>query len=266
MAISHINGIDISTLSHINGIDISTLSHYNGQELPSGGAEPSTLTSLISYWDMDEANGDAVDAHGSDTLIDNNTVGASGGARDFEASSTEYFFKTDNANLSTGDIDFTVQARVNFESFADCAILTKWASGSLEYGLFYLTADYGNGSAANRLHFGVSHNGSDQLFVPANNFGAISTATWYTVHGWHDAANNVIGISVNGGTANTSAHSTGVNNGTAAFCVGAQDVVAGESPYDGLMQHCGLWKRVLTAGNRTFLHNGNAGREYSALV
>jgi hypothetical protein len=49
MAISHINGIDLSTISHINGIDISTLSHYNGQELPTGGG-PTVPPVRVAGW------------------------------------------------------------------------------------------------------------------------------------------------------------------------------------------------------------------------
>jgi hypothetical protein len=49
------------------------------------------IDSLIGDWEMDEASGQALDSHGSNPLTDNNTVGASGGWRDFESDNVESF-------------------------------------------------------------------------------------------------------------------------------------------------------------------------------
>ena len=68
--------------------------------------------SLISYWKLDEASGNATDSHGTNTLTDTNTVTSVAGkintARYFTNANTEFFTLADNASLSTGDIDFTI--------------------------------------------------------------------------------------------------------------------------------------------------------------
>jgi hypothetical protein len=205
---------------------------------------------LISYWKLDEASGNATDAHGSNTLNDTNTVGAGtgkiNGARDFEADNTEFFTIADNADLSTGDIDFTIQAWVNAESFgANRVIIGKWGGGSQrEYMLIYFTS-------TQRFGFQASNDGSASTTVSANNLGTPSTGTWYHIVCWHDSVNDQIGIAVNNGTPNTAAHSTGVRDGTAPFRIG--DRSESSLPWDGL---------ILSSQDRTDLYNAGNGLAY----
>jgi len=76
---------------------------------------------LISFWGLEETSGTRVDAHGTNNLTDNNTVtsatGKVGTAGQFTNANSEYLSITDNASLSTGDIDFSAQAWVYFDSF-----------------------------------------------------------------------------------------------------------------------------------------------------
>lgn len=224
-----------------------------------GTAEAEGLSAdLIASWELNEASGNAIDSHGSNDLTDTNTVGVSGGWRDFESSSTEYFTISDNADLSMGDIDFTFEIWVNIESTgADRAILSKWNSGasSREYSLIY-------NNSTNRFQFFISTTGGNNLSVTASSFGAPSTATPYQIFIWHDSTSNVFGIRVNNGTANTEANSSGVFSGSANFQIGAEN---GGLPFDGLMRRARLWKRLLTSDERTFLYNGGSGRDYSEL-
>ncbi len=95
----------------------------------------------------------------------------------------------------------------------------------------------------------------------ADNFGVPSTATYYLVHGWHDSINDELGISVNAGIANTTAHSAGVFDSTSNFTMGRND----ESLtlyWDGLIDEAGFWKRVLTSDERTQLYNAGNGLAY----
>lgn len=218
------------------------------------------IDNLISYWKLDETSGDAVDAHGSNTLTEHGTggVGAAtgiiNGARDFEETENDYFSHADNSDLSTGDIDFTFQAWIKFESKTNArGILGKWVSGQYEYIIYYNVG-------SDRLQWFVSSNGSATTSVTANNLGSPSIGTWYLIHAWHDSVNNEIGIAVNAGTADTLSYSSGVNDGTAEFNLGRnQD---GPDFFDGLIDEVGFWKRVLTSGERTSLYNGGAGFGY----
>jgi hypothetical protein len=215
---------------------------------------------LKGYWPLNEASGNALDAHGSNTLTDNNTVasaaGKVGNARDFESGNSESFSIADNTDLSVQDIPFTIAAWVNFESFgAIRPIVAKWqTAGQFSYELAYSTF-------LNRLFFGVSNDGSSEVVVAANVLGAPSTSTWYFVVAWHDPAANTINIQVNNGTANSASHSAGVFDGTSAFTIGAKDNAT--LFMDGLIDEVGFWKRLLTADEKTFLYNSGNGRAYA---
>jgi hypothetical protein len=221
----------------------------------------SLLTNLISYWKMDEASGNALDAHGSNELTDTNTVGSAGGkvnnARDFELSSSEYFTKADNTDLSTGDIDFTISCWVNFESLPGFpGIVTKdGGSPNREYGIYY-----GAGGGSNRIGFYVSAAGLTIVEIPADTLGSPSVSTWYFIVAWHDAAANTINIQVNNGGVDSLAHSTGVFDGAADFRIGT---LLGTEFWDGLIDEVGFWKRVLTSDERTSLYNSGNGKPYS---
>lgn len=221
---------------------------------------------LAAYWPLDEASGDAVDAHAANDLTDNNTVGSAAGkvdgARDFEAGNSEYFSRADNADLSTGDIDFTIQAWVQLESKGeDRIVVAKWDTtmDNFEYILFF-DAD------SDRFVFFVNSNGTvGGTFgsVTANNLGAPSTGTWYLIHCWHDSVNNQLGIAANAGSADTAAYSAGVFNGASNFVLGRNDNTGSPVNYwDGLIDEVGLWKRVLSGDERAELYNGGSGLAY----
>lgn len=216
--------------------------------------------SLISYWKMDEASGNALDAHSTNDLTDTNTVGSAAGkisnARDFEADNSEYFVRASNASLTTGDIDFSFQAWVQLESkTAKRQAITKGGISDYEYGLAYA-----NGSDRFVFEVNSTSSGFSVTSITANNFGSPSTATWYHIICWHDATNNQIGIAVNDGTANTSAYSSGVGTNATDFRIGAYSDFS--EYWDGLIDEVGFWKRVLTSGERTQLYGGGAGLAY----
>lgn len=223
----------------------------------------SLLTNLVSAWELDEASGTRFDSHGSNDLTDNNTVGSGTGlvhgtAADFEADNSETLSHANNSSLQTGDIDFTFEAWVKAETLSSSSypeLLGMWsnADGQRDYSLFYH-------SGHSRFGFAVTSDGfqSSAVGVEANNLGAPSTGTWYQVIGWHDAANNQLGIAVNAGTPDTLSHSAGVHAGTDTFAVG------GKRFWDGLIGPVRFWKRVLTSQERTDLYNGGAGLAYSS--
>jgi hypothetical protein len=222
-----------------------------------------STANLVSYWKLDEASGSAIDAVGSETLTDNNTVtsaaGKVGGARQFTVGNAEYLSHADDANLSAGDIDFTFQAWVQLSGglVADRVILAKTPAagqGPREYYLRY-------SSTFNRFQLQVQGATGGVVVVTANNGGPVSAGVWYLVHAWHDSVNNLIGISVNAGTADTTAHSLGVSDGTGSFTIGKDGDFTGDY-WNGLIDEVGFWKRVLTPTERTTLYNGGQGLGY----
>lgn len=216
---------------------------------------------LISYWKLDEASGNALDAHGSNALTDTNTVtsgaGKINGARTFARASNEYFTIPDNASLSVGDIDFTLAAWVNLASKPGGVMHVfgkREGGGNLEYWIRW-------NNALDRFQFGGTNDGTTQVNIAADNFGAPSLSTWIYVVGWHDSVANTVNIQVNNGTVNSASHTTGFFDGTAAFKIGAGAAGGGEY-WDGSIDEAAFWKRVLTAGERTSLYGGGNGLAY----
>src|SRR5678815_5281605 len=94
--------------------------------------------SLIAFWELEEASGTRVDAHGANDLSDNATVtsaaGKVGTAADFEVGNSEFLSIVDNPDLSVADIDFTWCAWVNSESLDTTRyILSKGTSSDHSY-------------------------------------------------------------------------------------------------------------------------------------
>lgn len=230
------------------------------------------LTALIAYWKMDEASGDALDAHTNGmTLTDTNTVTNAAGvvyatARRFTAANTEYFARSgDDALLSTGDVDFTFACWCYFETHNSAGLVTKYTlANQREYFLLY-------DNSLQRLQFLVSPNGSNpRAEVSANSHGRPALSAWILVLGWHDSVLNTINIQVNDGTVDSTSHTTGVHDGTSALRVGYD--VSVDYRMNGRIGPIAFWKSaagaggVLSAAQRTALYNGGAGLAYSAFT
>lgn len=214
-----------------------------------GGAAPSPLlTGLVSYWPL---TSNANDVHGSNNLTNNNSVTFGAGGADFNGSS-QSLSHADNADLSTGDIDFTLALKVRFDTNPGCIMIGKWnGDGSnSEYVLSY------DQLATLRFEFIVRKaDDSGSSWVEANSLGAPSIGVDYTIIAWHDASANTINIQVDGGTVDSVSYSAGVRDGGAAFTLGAYSLgLAGF--LDGKLKDVGLWKKVLSGGERTTVFSG----------
>lgn len=213
-----------------------------------------------AYWRLDEASGPRYDSAGGNTLTDNNTVTQAAGAKignaaQFTAANSESLSIADNADLSMGDIDFTICAWVYLDTKSAVRdLVTKWgASGQFEYLLVY-------DSVSDRYSFFVSNNGTATPEARANTFGSPATGAWHFIVAYHDSVGNVIGIKVNDGAANTTAHTTGVFNSTSAFHLGGR---AGTPSYhNGRMDEIGVVRRLLTGAEMTELYNAGSGKTY----
>lgn len=213
--------------------------------------------SAVANWKLDETSGTRFDSVGSNDLADNNTVasatGMFGNAADFEASNLEYLSITDNTDLSAGDIDILFRWWMKLETSANVQVFSKDnEGGQREYGA------YTTGGSV--LRFYIFDPSNNFVEVGAATFGALSTGVWYLVHAWHDSVSNRIGISINGGVADTVSHSAGVKDGTADFWIGR----LGTTYYDGLIDDVVLIKNyILTSGQRALDYNSGAGVAYA---
>lgn len=217
--------------------------------------------SIVAYWTLDESSGSRADSAGSNTLTDNNSVSSGTGiinsAGSFARASSKYLSISDNAALSMGDIDctFTAWVKLQTKPSAFMDVLGKHNGATIVGSDYLLYWDWTSDRFGLTVYQGASNTGT----ATANNFGAPATGTWYFIAAWHDSVNNLVGISVNAGTANTTTYSSGINDTTEAFRMGANAL---GSYWDGLIDEVGVWKRKLSSGDITSLYNGGAGLAY----
>ena len=234
------------------------------------------LENLVAFWALDEASGNAVDKHTNNlTLTQHGSPGASTGkvystARTFDGS-TQYFSRASETLLQGGDNDILFAAWVKADvNTANQDILNKYSysdGNACEYLLYY---NYDDWSPTPYFTFIVNANASTYGVVRATNFGTMSSSTWYFVIAWHDAVNNVIGISVNNGTPNTTSYSSGMATSSTPFLLGAEDNGGVHYPWDGNLGPVMMWKSapggggILTSDQITTLYNSGAGLPYES--
>jgi hypothetical protein len=211
-------------------------------------------TNLVSHWSLEEASGSRADDFGSNTLTPTgapgNATGKIGQAAQFVAASSQYLSIADNAALSMGDIDFSVGAWVYLDSgTGNPAVLSKWGGGGAREYLLYR-----NGAA---FQFYVSNDGSAITFIACPT--VLVTGQWYFVVAWHDSVANTINIQLDNGTVTSTAHSTGVFDGSSPFYIGREQT----NYFSGRIDQAFVTKRVFTTQERTDLYNGGSGLAYS---
>lgn len=223
-------------------------------------AAPTLLTNLIEWWPLDEVSGNRAGVHSGLTLTDNNSVTSNPGvdgttAAQFTAANTEYLSRASEASLQIGDVDFTFAVWLYLDSVGvDRTILSKHDGATASGSEFLIRYDHGT----TQFRFAML-NGGTATAVQASTFGTPSTGTWYMLILQYDAANDLMGISVNNGTMDTTAQAGGTNVLTNPFVVGA---VADLSPFNGRMQRIGFWKRLLTDAEKAEIYNAGNGISY----
>ena len=205
------------------------------------------VTGLEAWWELNEATGVRYDAHGSNDLADNNSVGAStdsiqGNSAYFQSANSEFLSIADNASLSFGNEGFTLATWANAITLATSAIVAKDLASNREYALFYIR------TPTFRFQLMSSHDGSTAVSVNADTFGAPSTDVWYFIAIQHDPTADTLGISVNNGAFDTGAQSGGMYDGTAAFYIGGREWSGSLIPWDGLIDETCVYRRVLASG------------------
>jgi hypothetical protein len=209
--------------------------------------------SLIYYYKFD----DLTDSFGSNDLTATNSpafaAGKIGNAIDLESSSQQHLSCADNANLSTGDINFSGDVWIKMESKdVNKYIVGKLTGASLEWTVDYL-------QSSDRFRFYIRSAGGTFVVAVANSLGSPSLAVWYHIYFEHDATNNFVRIRVNNGTTDSVATSgTAPPDTTAPLRFGY--VGSGTTQhFDGLIDEAAFWKRVLTSQEQADRYNGGDG-------
>jgi hypothetical protein len=220
---------------------------------------------LVSYYEMEEASGNATDSHGTNTLTDTNTVGTGtgkvGNARSFARASQEYFTIASNSDFAIASInvsfEFSCWVQIGLDTFNVKQIITKRTNQLVGTSLEYmLRID----AQTPKVYWGVDPNS----FGSVSSGVTMSSSTWYFLtFGYDDSADQFF-ITVNAGARTNSAATTNqVVAGSNPFGIGGSAVLSDNEIHDGLIDEVGFWKgRVLTSDERTSLYNGGSGLAY----
>jgi len=216
---------------------------------------------LAAWWALDETSGERADSLGISNLADNSAVGYSSGlvanAADFETDNPQSLSITDNASLSTGDVDFTVGAWIKPESASDTDYATVLAKGRLSANTMEYAICIYNGQAYFLISDGTQYTSiiSSDIILPDS---------WYFIAAWHDSAADQIGIQVNNSTPDVGIWNYGSWDSDLAFSIGSDSTP--DNYFDGQIDEAFLYKRVLSEDERAWLHNEGLGRTYAELL
>jgi hypothetical protein len=219
---------------------------------------------LVSYYEMEEASGNATDSHSTNDLTDTNTVGTNtgkvGNARSFVRANQEYFTLASNSDLAiaTINVSFEFSCWVQIGDTTNTKqIITKRTNQLVGTNLEYmLRVD----AATPTVYWGVAPNS----FGSVAHGTTLSASTWYFLtFGYDDSADQFF-VTLNAGARANSASTTNqVVAGSNPFGIGGSAVDSGNEMHEGLIDEVGFWKgRVLTSDERTSLYNGGSGLAY----
>jgi hypothetical protein len=231
---------------------------------PLSSGNTNTLNNnLVAYYKLDETPSGAREDSGSNNLdlSQTGTVGANTGiitnAAVFTDDNGKSLSISDNAFFDFTTGSFTI-AFWTYPAFTGQAKNMVGKGVSAGNQASYIVRHDGGG---NKVRFSVSTNGvSDDGVVSGLALSAANT--WYFVVAWRDADADTINCQVDNGSIGSTAFTfPTVFNSTAPFVVGGQvDGFTGGNAWDGRLDEVGVWSRVLTADERTYLYNAGAAR------
>lgn len=225
------------------------------------------MNRLISFWDMEEATGNRIDAAPTNSLktaannltpngTPTNAPGKIGNALSVIPQQTVSIASNSSLAIATGE-SFSIALWVNLAAKPTTAarIVQKIPTGTniMEYTIRYV-------ASINQFGFILNDStGMHQSIV--NDTTSVSTGTWYFIAVSFDNPNNLMSISVNNNTPSTGPFSFEVNPGGGNFIIGGTDTVT-QFFVNGLIDAVGFWKRVLTAQEIKYLYNNGNGRQF----
>jgi hypothetical protein len=214
------------------------------------------LTGVQAQYNLNETSGTRNDTTpNNNDLTDNNTVtsemgyqGENNSAAHFVAANSEFLHISDAAQTGldiTGSI--TLGCKMRRSSYAIQTLISKFkytGSNDRSYGL-YIVSD--------KLRLAVSDDGTYPAgYKEVNGSRTLYADSYYTVMGVYDGTD--LRLYVNGVLDGSPvAHTTGIYNSVANFCLGANDNGIG-SFMDGDMDMVAVWNRALSSDEALAFH------------
>lgn len=232
---------------------------------------------LVSFWTLGEGSSNRADSHGSNTLSPTAAPGrlagavnsaTTGTAGNFVKANNEWLAILNQSALQSGGTDFTVAAWMNATSHAASfysGIITKAVAGApntYEYDL-YIEPPASGSNFVFDIYDGVTP-GVGTVVGSAVSTESLTVGEWYFVVAWYDYDTSTVSIQVNNGTPVTASAGRHLST-TGQFQLGHWRA-SNTYPIDGTIDEVGVWRRTLTAAERSYLYNNGAGRTMSGGV
>jgi hypothetical protein len=228
------------------------------------------LNSLVAYWKLDEASGNALDAHTNGlTLTQSGSPGSAAGK--VYASARVYgqnvhHRRASETLLQIADNDWTMAAWFNTKTLTNNT--GPWGKyGSTSANGCYYCVWYA-------LNLGIGFNKADNSAIVQIDLGNVLAAvdTWHFLVAWHDSVNDIVGASLDGAVPVTKAIVGGVRSNADVFSVGSYYGGTGIEDWRDRVGPVAMWKSAaggggcLSAAQRLALWNGGAGLAYAAFT
>ena len=222
------------------------------------------LTSLRSWWTLNETSSTRADSHGTIDLSDINTVGNAvgkqGNCADFEYDNLEHLLNTSASNLNFASTDFTVAFWFNTESAPQHGRIIDITTSSNAAVLTIGTTQDSDPTYGSNSLFATWRNTSDSSFVVRD-----ATNTSYGTWGFglfeYDLSADKIYITLNNGTRNEFATTGTIKVTVGKIAIGALASSA-SSNFDGKVDEVGVWHKLLTSNEKAALYNSGSGIGY----
>lgn len=234
----------------LSASSLANLRNYLQSRWSAGCPTNSLNVGLVSSWDLDSADisdlwldqGPAMQRLASSINPPSVGTGILNNAASFASASSEMLTHVDSAELSVGNIDFTFGFYFNADTLpAQSMFITKTAGTAATTE--YLIRHYSN----TNLDFTIANGGTYYSCTMSNL--TLNTGQWYGVMAWYDATADTMNLQLDNGTPQTFSNSTGSQNTTSVFRLGAYD--GSTIYYNGRLDEVRFWKRVLTSAERT---------------
>jgi hypothetical protein len=212
-------------------------------------------TGLTAYWDLGEASGNRADSHsGGYTLTDKNTVGSETAVNNAMEGKAASFVAANSESLSV-TMAFGPDLVSGFTASGWYKPVTAVANGTvflISDGASSYIRFYCDGSAPS-THYARFTDGTNDSYATLT---GLTNGAWYHFVMWFDPATKKACCSINGAAT--------VLGGAAAAVPTMTDVinVSLGAANTILLDEVAIWRRVLTADERTALYNSGAGKFY----
>jgi hypothetical protein len=215
----------------------------------------SQSSKLVGYWKLDEASGNAADAHSNGLTLTNSSVTYAAGllnnAGDFEASGVPILSRADDPLFDFGTGDFAISVWVKREApTGTLQYIAHQFTGGTGWVMYFYTDD--------KIYVDT---GAAAAYTSVNTTGTYtSTAAWY--HIIFQRSNNGADLTIyvdNVNAGQTLAGTARNINNADDFALGA-DAVSG---FDGLIDEVGLFNDDLTSDERSCLYGSGTPPAYS---